>query len=158
MNYCKRCLYPANHPLGITFNEEGVCSGCSVHEEKDELDWDERLQKLQVICDQYRNDSRSIHDCIVPVSGARDSYFIVDFVINTLKMNPLLVNYNSHYNTKIGVRNLSYLRSLIGADFMQCTVSPERVKKITRENGIRKNLLKHLNLGLLAFSSLTSSH
>ena len=54
-------------------------------------------------------------------------------IINELKMTPLLVNYNCHYNTKIGIRNLAYLRSLIGADFMQCTVSPERVKKITKE-------------------------
>ncbi|MEA3347231.1 MAG: hypothetical protein U9Q21_03990, partial [Candidatus Auribacterota bacterium] len=42
MKYCARCLYPANHPLGITFDEEGVCSGCRVHEEKDILDWRER--------------------------------------------------------------------------------------------------------------------
>ena len=50
-----------------------------------------------------------------------------------MKMKPLLVNYNGHYNTKMGIRNLSYLRSLMGADFMQCTVSPSRVKKITLE-------------------------
>lgn len=132
MNYCKRCLYPENHPLGITFDEEGVCSGCRVHEEKDALDWDERLEKLHAICDQYRNRNRSEADCIIPVSGARDSHFIVDFVKNELGMTPLLANYNGHYNTRMGIRNLAYLRSLIGADFTQCTVSPDRVKRITR--------------------------
>ena len=42
MRYCKRCLYPENHPLNIEFDDEGVCSGCRVHEEKDILDWSER--------------------------------------------------------------------------------------------------------------------
>ena len=38
MKYCKRCVYPENHPLGIIFDDEGVCSGCRLHEEKDEMD------------------------------------------------------------------------------------------------------------------------
>jgi len=133
MKYCSRCLYPENHPLGITFDEYGVCSGCRVHEEKDEIDWNERLERLKSICRQYKNNSRSVHDCIIPVTGARDSYYIVHFVKNVLKMTPLLVNYNAHYNTRMGIRNLSYLRSLVGTDFMQCTVSPDRVKRITYE-------------------------
>ncbi len=134
MRYCTRCLYPANHPLGITFDDQGICSGCRVHEEKDTIDWATRLEKLHKICDKYRNSSRRIHDCIVPVSGARDSYFIVDMVKNVLGMNPLLVSYNKHYNTRMGIRNLSYLRTLFGCDFVQCTVAPEKVKRITRES------------------------
>lgn len=133
MRYCTRCLYPANHPLGITFDDQGICSGCRVHEEKDSIDWSTRFEKLRKICDNYRNENRMIHDCIVPVSGGRDSYFIVHLVKNILGMNPLLVSYNKHYNTRMGIRNLSYLRSLFGCDFAQCTVSPEKVKKITRE-------------------------
>ena len=39
MKYCKRCIYPENHPLGLTFDERGVCSGCLIHEEKYEIDW-----------------------------------------------------------------------------------------------------------------------
>jgi N-acetyl sugar amidotransferase len=157
MKYCKRCLYPENHPLGLTLNNKGICSGCQVHEEKDKLDWSERLEKLKVICDQYRNQSRSVHDCIIPVTGARDSYFIVDFVINELKMRPLLVNYNSHYNTRMGIRNLAYLSSLMGADFMQCTVSPERVKKITRETlKLRGSMYWHVLAGQTVFPVRTA--
>ena len=42
MNYCSRCLYPSNHPYGIIFNENNLCSGCIIHEEKNEFDEDER--------------------------------------------------------------------------------------------------------------------
>jgi len=159
MRYCVRCSYPENHPLGISFDGEGVCSGCRIHEEKDILDWKERLERLKLICNQYKNKSRSTHDCIIPVSGGRDSYFIVDFVINELKMRPLLVNYNSHYNTRLGIRNLSYLKTLIGADFMQCTVSPERIKKITRETlNLRGSLYWHILAGQTVFPVRSAVH
>lgn len=132
MRYCKRCLYPENHPLNIVFDDEGVCSGCRVHEEKNILDWNSRAEKLQTILDQYRNISDNNYDCIVPVSGSRDSYFIVHTIKNVYGMNPLLVTYNKHYNTDVGVRNLANLRIQFDCDLMTLTVNPETVKKITR--------------------------
>ena len=103
-----------------------------MHEEKDALDWHERFEKLKRLAAAYRLTSRSIHDCVVPVSGARDSYFIVHVVKNLLGLHPLLVTYNKHYNTQVGIRNLASLRTLLGCDLMTMTVSPERVKRITR--------------------------
>ena len=132
MRFCTRCLYSENHPLNITFDEEGVCSGCRIHEEKDILDWKERGEKLRRIFDGYKNKSGNNYDCIIPVSGARDSYFIVDKVKNEYGMNPLLVTYNKHYNTDVGIRNLAYLRILLDCDIMTLTVDPARVKNITR--------------------------
>jgi hypothetical protein len=55
MKYCKRCLYPGNHSLNIVFDEEGVCSGCRVHEEKDTLDWTLRGKKLKSLFEGYKN-------------------------------------------------------------------------------------------------------
>jgi N-acetyl sugar amidotransferase len=55
-------------------------------------------------------------------------------VKNIFKMHPLLVNYNKQYNTKMGIRNLAYLRTLFGCDIINLTVSPERVKRITIES------------------------
>lgn len=138
MKYCTRCLYPANHPLYITFDERGLCSGCRVHEEKDELDWEVRFNMLRRITDGYKNTSGGNYDCIVPVSGARDSYFIVDTVINRLGLRPLLVTYNKHYNTQLGIRNLAYLRTQFGCDLITQTLSPETVKKVTRAT-LRRN-------------------
>lgn len=132
MQYCKRCLYPKNHPLGITFDEQGVCSGCRVHEEKDSLNWQDRGEKLQKILESFRNKDGKNYDCIIPVSGARDSYFIVDTIKNVYKMHPLLVAYNKQYNTETGIRNLAYLKTLLECDIISQTVSPDVVKKVTR--------------------------
>jgi len=129
---CTRCLYTALHPLHLTFDEEGICSGCRVHEEKDRLDWAERGKKLATILEAYRSTSSRNYDCIVPVSGARDSHFIVHTVKRVYGMNPLLVTYNKHYNTDLGIRNLANLRRTFDCDIMTLTVSPDTVKKITR--------------------------
>ena len=132
MNYCTRCVYPANHPLNITFNQQGVCSGCLIHEEKDKLNWDERAQKLKNILEKYKNKSHENYDCIIPVSGARDSYFIVHTIKNVYGLKPLLVTYNKQYNTEIGIRNLAYLRTIFDCDILTLTLNPDTVKKITR--------------------------
>jgi N-acetyl sugar amidotransferase len=132
MKICNRCLYPQNHPLNIIFDNQGICSGCRIHEEKDILDWQERAGKLQKILENYRNKYGNNYDCIIPVSGARDSYFIVHMIKNVYKMNPLLVTYNKQYNTDLGIRNLANLRIKFDCDIMTLTVNPETIKKITR--------------------------
>lgn len=132
MRYCQRCLYPENHPLGITFDAQGICSGCRIHEEKDTLDWDSRLDKLRKLVAGFRG-RMGVHDCIIPVSGGRDSYFIVHTAKFVLGLHPLLVTYNQQYNTSRGIRNLAYLRTLMGCDLLSFTVSPLAVKKITDE-------------------------
>ena len=129
---CKRCLYTSDHPLGITFNDEGICSGCQIHEEKDNLDWDSRLDELKKLISEYRT-SEAKYDCIVPVSGAKDSFFILHIVINILKLKPLVVCYNKLFNTKIGIENLARLRLEFNVDFQLKNVNPKIVKKITKK-------------------------
>jgi N-acetyl sugar amidotransferase len=132
MKVCRRCLYTSLHPLGLVIDEGGICSGCRIHEEKDQLDWVERFKKLEVIVDGYRCKTGQNYDCVVPVSGARDSYFIVHTVKKRLGLNPLLVTYNKHYNTAVGIRNLARLRTEMDCDIMTQVVSPDRVKRITK--------------------------
>lgn len=133
MIYCKRCLYPVNHPYGMVLDDHGVCMGCRIHEEKDSLDWGERFRMLErIVHTNAQRMGRKGFDCIVPVTGGGDSYFIVHTVKNVLGMNPLLVNYNAHYNTKVGVRNLANLATVFDCDIVTSTLSPDLLKRITR--------------------------
>lgn len=117
----------------MTFDNEGICSGCRVHEEKDTLAWQDRGEKLEKILSAYRGKGKSRYDCIVPVSGARDTYFILDQIQRVYGMNPLVVGYNRQYNTRRGIRNLSYLRHIFDRDFMQSAVSPLVTRRVARE-------------------------
>lgn len=130
--FCKKCLYSNTHPFGLTFNDEGICSGCEIHQEKYDLDWQKRFKKLVKITKQYKSKTKKNYDCIVPVSGGSESYFVLDIVKNKLKLNPLLVSYNKYYNSDLGVRNLSNLRIKFDCDIIIQNVNPQSVKKITR--------------------------
>lgn len=130
---CKKCLYTSDHPLGITFNEDGICSGCLIHDEKNSLDWDHRLNELKELVSRYKS-SKAKYDCIVPVSGSRDSFFILHIVTNILKLKPLVVSYNKYFNTEIGIKNLARLRLEFDVDFQIKNVNPEIVKRITRKS------------------------
>jgi len=133
LKFCKRCLYSSDHPLGIVINDDGICSGCKIHEEKDFLDWGERFKKLERIVSNYRNRKCENYDCIIPVTGANDSYYIVHVVKNILGLNPLLVSYNKYYNTPLGIKNLANLRIQFNCDIIYQNVNPLSVKKITRK-------------------------
>lgn len=132
IQFCKRCLYSTAHPLGLTIDADGICSGCRVHEEKDSLDWRERWGKLQALVEPYRNSAGANYDCIVPVSGGQDSYFIVHLVKERLGLNPLLVTYNKYFNTPLGIRNLANLRIRFNCDILYQNVNPVSVKNIVR--------------------------
>ena len=129
---CKRCLYRSDHPLGLVIDKQGICSGCHIHEEKNQLDWSERWEKLERIVRPYRSRDSRNYDCIVPVSGAGDSFFIVHLVKERLGLKPLLVTYNRYYNTPLGIRNLAQLRRHFDCDILIQSVNPLAVKRVIR--------------------------
>ena len=129
---CIRCLYTTDHALGLTIDAEGICSGCRIHEEKDRLDFDARWLKLVELVEPYRAKSGNTYDCIVPVTGANDSHWIVHIVKERLGLNPLLVTYNKYFNTPLGIRNLANLRIKFDCDILVQNVNPLSVKQITR--------------------------
>lgn len=132
MKFCKRCLYPENHALNIIFDEDGVCSGCRVHEEKYVIDWNSKEKELEELLSQYKGREGTSYDCVIPVVGTGDDFFIVDLVKNKYGLNPLLVTYNTHFSTKVGVRNLARLITELDCDHMMSTVGPDTIKEISR--------------------------
>jgi len=132
LKVCSNCLYSSGHAYPLLFSG-GLCSGCMIHKEKDSGTWIDRnkILKDQIVEHNAEFNSNNSFDCIVPVTGAGDSFFTVHYVKNVLKLNPLLVNYNHHHNTSVGIRNLSKLSSFMDCDMVQDTLSPKKIKSIT---------------------------
>jgi len=153
---CNRCLYSDCHPLGIYIDEQGVCSGCRVHEEKDRIDWSLRFEEILHLVAPYRS-KQANYDCIVPVDGSPESFYILHIVKNRLKMNPLLVSYNRLYNTPMGIRNLANLRMTFDCDFIQQNVNPFHVKEIVRVTTSHLGSIHwHVNAGQQSFATQTA--
>jgi len=137
MRYCARCMYPENAKPTIIFDEEGVCSGCRYHEsrEKLEINWEQRLQMLEQILEDAKRMAKergNSHDCIIPVSGGKDSHYQVWLLKKKYGMNPLLVTFNHVYNAPAGVRNLENLVEKSGCDMVRYTAGVDSVRKISR--------------------------
>ena len=137
MRYCARCLYPENARPTIIFDDESVCSGCRYHESrmKLEIDWNERQKMLVEILEDTRQLARSrgnSHDCIVPVSGGKDSHYQVWLLKKKYGLNPLLVFFNHVYNNPAGLKNIENLASRSGCDLITYTAGVDAVRRVSR--------------------------
>ena len=155
MDYCKRCCYPANARPGIIFDDEGVCSGCRLVESRTDIDWTTREDSLTKLLDDYKarqRETNNPYDCIVPVSGGKDSTYQTWLVKEKLGLNPLLVSYNHTFNTPLGLRNLSNLIERLDCNLVRYTTAPGSAKRIAKYMlGKVGDLTWHYHAGIMTF-------
>tara|TARA_Y100000034_G_scaffold103139_1_gene128461 strand:- start:2564 stop:3790 length:1227 start_codon:yes stop_codon:yes gene_type:complete len=132
MKYCKRCVVPSTSAVPLTFDDEGICSACRVDEEKKAIDWNKRFEELKEVLKEYKTDG-SNYDCIIPISGGKDSHFQVYIVKEKLGLKPLLVTFNHQFNTPQGIRNLTNLIKKFGCDHIRFTANPKLIPKLARK-------------------------
>ena len=125
--YCRRCLYPETKP-DILFDAHGVCSACRHFEQRAEVDWDARHYELERVLDRFR--STSDYDCVVPVSGGKDSTTQTLRMLE-LGMNPLCVTASTDKLSDIGRRNIENLKGR-GVDYIEVTTNPVVRRTINR--------------------------
>ncbi len=129
MKYCSRCTYPIV-AVNLTMDDMGVCSGCIVHDEKLKLNWEEREKEFKDILNSYKNTNGSNYDCIIPVSGGKDSHYQTWYVKEKLGLNPLLVTYYTHNYTETGEQNLKNIGKVFGVDHYVFTPSYKTIQKM----------------------------
>jgi len=136
MRYCTHCLYPETKP-DLTFDDEGKCSACLAFEAREAIDWDARASDFKRIITWAKVNSRmrgSAYDCIVPVSGGKDSHHQVLIALeNDLKV--LAVTAETDHLSEIGRRNLDNIARL-GVDHIEVKTNPVirlRINRFTLE-------------------------
>ncbi|MBE90537.1 MAG: LPS biosynthesis protein [Rhodospirillaceae bacterium] len=132
LRYCTRCLEPSSRP-GATFDEEGVCMPCRYAESLDGINWETRRKDLQKIADWGRARQSGGYDCLIGVSGGKDSTRQAFYVRDELGLKPLLVccSYPPEQAADRGAENLSNLVEH-GFDLHYVSPSPETWKKMMR--------------------------
>ena len=108
LKFCISCLEPNTRP-GAEFADNGLCIPCNYSAETTQLDWTERLDQLREICVWAKNKTKSPYDCLIPVSGGKDSTRQAQWVRDRLGLRPLLicVAYPPKQMSEIGAKNLS---------------------------------------------------
>ncbi len=131
MKYCIKCLQPDTRP-NIVFNKEGICPACDYFSKLKDVDWQERYDILIDLIKKYADKSdKNKHDCIIGVSGGKDSTRQAIWIRDKLRLNPLLVcvSYPPEQVSERGVDNLSNLIEL-GFDVRTISPAPETWKKL----------------------------
>jgi len=129
MKYCKKCIMPATRPEQV-FGQDGVCDACRSVERKKEIDWSARDREFREILDRYRSPT-GWYDCIIPVSGGKDSVFQALTMRDRYGMNPLCVNHIPCEITEVGQQNITFMREL-GFDMIQVGANRKAYREMVR--------------------------
>lgn len=129
LTYCKHCVMPSTKP-DLQLDADGVCNACRSYENRKDVDWNARHNELLQVLEKYRVGSRSNWDCIVPVSGGKDSTYQVVRMLQ-LGLNPLCVTSSTCDLSKLGRQNLENLKQL-GVDHVEMSPNPVIRAKLNR--------------------------
>lgn len=131
MRYCTRCVLPDTKP-GIRFDSEGVCSACRYIEKKKDIDWSARAKQLEAMCDKIRGSNGNGYECIVPVSGGKDSVFQVYMMSQVYKLKTLAIVVVPHLQTTEGILNLNSMVNNLNVDLLKISVRPSTLQNIRK--------------------------
>jgi N-acetyl sugar amidotransferase len=114
----------------LFFDEEGVCSACRSFEKRKEVDWEVRGREFLKVVDKYRSKDSTNWDCIVPVSGGKDSTYQVLKVLQQ-GLNPLCVTATTCHLSDIGRKNIENIKSF-GVDYIEFSPNIAVRRKLNR--------------------------
>ena len=135
MRYCSKCVYP-EISVNLDVDEEGVCSSCRTFEKFEQLNdefWLQRKKRFEEVIEEIMADGTpDNYDCIIPVSGGKDSYYQAHVIAKEYGLKPLLVTYHGNNYLPEGDYNRDRMRHVFDADHMVFGPSVEVLKKLNR--------------------------
>lgn len=125
MKRCNLCILPSSFP-NIKFNKDGICNHCLNYKE---ISYKGKLA-LKKILESYRNKVKK-YNCIIPLSGGKDSTFVLYYAVKMLNLKPIAINYDSGFQTKIAKENIKNICEILNVPLI-----------IKKANKINKKILK----------------
>ncbi len=128
---CTRCILPDSYPK-ISYDAEGVCNVCRTFEERwKDYDWESQGHELEVIFDKAKAKKRR-YDCMVPVSGGKDSAYALYICAQKYKLKVLAVNFNNGFASPVAAENLAIMARRFDVDFISWSPKWSTLKKAYR--------------------------
>lgn len=137
MAQCTECGFILGTRPGM-MEKDGVCQACINNEKKKSINFTERQEWLTKYIkdtkeEQIANGGNSNYDCLIAVSGGKDSHMIVRRLIENHGVhNPLLVTVTDEFShTKAGKHNIDNLVTRFDLDHMTFRCKPQTFRKET---------------------------
>lgn len=151
IKYCSRCCVPETQE-GVQFDDMGICTACRSSEEKMHINWDEREKQLKKILEEAKSKSGNSYDCVLPISGGKDSFFQAHVLVNVYGLKPLAVTFNQNWVSETGFYNLQRCLEVFDLDHLQFTPARGLVNKLARKSlGAIGDACWHCHSGVGAF-------
>jgi N-acetyl sugar amidotransferase len=130
---CSRCLID-DTVTGIEFDEKGECTFCKIHDELEKkypLNENSK-HKLNAIIEKIKKEGKhKKYDCIVGISGGRDSTYTLYSAIK-LGLRPLAVHFDNGWNSENAVRNIENLCKNLNVDLYTHVANWEEFKDLQK--------------------------
>jgi N-acetyl sugar amidotransferase len=133
MKYCSECLLPNTRP-NLVLNELEICNACINYKNRAEVNWVSRQNDLKDLIKNAKS-KNSQYDCIVPVSGGKDSTWQVVKCLE-LGLKVLAITWKTPGRNEIGKNNLDNLIGL-GVDHLDFTINPKVEKNFMLKTFIK---------------------
>ena len=134
MKYCKKCVYPFA-TVNLHIDDDGICSSCKTFEAFEKIPdktWEARKERLHKLFKETSSNNDSEYDCLIPVSGGKDSYYQTHVITKELGLKPLLMTYYSNNFLPEADYNRDRMRDVFDADHIIWGPSTEVLKKLNR--------------------------
>jgi len=140
MRYCTSCVMPDSRP-DLDFDENGICDACQASQRKygqhaNAINWSERRTQFEELIETYRSNDPMKYDCLIGVSGGKDSTYQVYVAKEMFGLNPLCLCIQPTLPTVIGQQNLHNI-SEMGVDLIHFKQNPIVYEKLILE-GFRR--------------------
>ncbi len=133
IQYCVRCCMPETSE-GITFDEQGICSGCRSSEQKMHINWAEREKEFRDLIEEYKKKAGDNYHCLIPISGGKDSTYQLHILTKVYNVKPLALTFNHNWYTEIGKQNLWNDLETFNVDHIMFTPSRRLVNKLAKKS------------------------
>lgn len=130
---CTRCV--SDTSMGdIVFDSEGVCNFCKLHnrfEETHPLGEEGEIRLEKIINIIKRSGKNNKYDCVVGVSGGRDSMYTLLTAVK-LGLRPLAVHFDGGWNSEVAVENIKNGCEILNVDLRTIVADWEEFKDLQK--------------------------
>lgn len=134
-NVCKRCVLNSSFP-GISFDQNGVCSVCRGYGEKYVLNKNEQKNEpieqqkiLEQLCQDAKRKNRQF-DVLVPLSGGKDSMYVLYLAVRKLGLRPLAFTLDNSYLTQHARDNIDRACRILGVEHIYYCMDPHLMQQM----------------------------